>query len=303
MSYGMYVLDMNQISIASIMVQGKQYRYVFNENLIRHIILSVLLHLSKKFKFRQNKSKVLLCYDSYSWRKDIFPQYKGNRKKDHEADIIDWSELYRILNMIRDEFDQYLPYDIIKVDDCEADDIIATLCYKFLKDKELIDKYKDFIIVSGDKDFIQLHRHNVKQYDPIHKKNFIKINKSPKDYLKEHIIRGDSSDGIPNIKSDDNTFIDASLRQKPIRQKEIDDLLSPLYPIEDQIKVIYGVDVLDRYRRNKALIDLESIPQKIKNSIIKEYIRITNKPSNRSRLLTYLVKKKLKNFIDEVQLF
>ena len=63
------------------------------------------------------------------------------------------------------------------------------------------------MILSGDKDFIQLHKYkNVTQYSPITKKFVNGID--PDEYLYEHILKGDVSDGVPNVLSVDNTFTD-----------------------------------------------------------------------------------------------
>ena len=42
----------------------------------------------------------------------------------------------------------------------------------------------------------------------------------PTIYLKEHILKGDTSDGVPNVLSPDNTFVDG-LRQRPLSRKKI----------------------------------------------------------------------------------
>lgn len=298
----MYVMDMNQISIASIMAQGKQYRYNFNENLIRHILLSSILSLAKKFKFRLEKPEVVLCYDSYSWRKNIFPEYKANRKKSHEEDsLVDWNEIFRILNMLREEFTESLPYKVLHVDGCEADDLIASLCGFFQSKQACIGGNKHFTIISGDKDFIQLHTNTlVRQYDPVFKKDFI-TTESPRKFLIEHIVRGDVSDGIPNIKSDSNTFIDPNKRQKPIRQAEIDKLFGTTQPIESQLMMLYGYEVTENYRRNQKLIDLGMIPEEYKHAIVDAYIELEE--PKRSMLLPYMIKKQLTTFVDVVNDF
>ena len=66
---------------------------------------------------------------------------------------------------------------------------------------------KQIMIVSGDKDFIQLQNiDNVNQYSPILKKHVNGHN--PDTYIKEHILKGDTSDGVPNVLSADNTFVE-----------------------------------------------------------------------------------------------
>ena len=67
----------------------------------------------------------------------------------------------------------------------------------------ILDTGKPTLIVSGDKDFQQLQRYdNVKRWSPNLNK-FIEP-EDPQEFLKEHILKGDKSDGIPNILSNDN---------------------------------------------------------------------------------------------------
>ena len=81
----------------------------------------------------------------------------------------------------------------LHVEKCEADDIIATLVAMREEDK--------YLIISGDKDFIQLqHYGDVYQYSPM-LKSFMGENVDPETFLREQIIKGDRSDGVPNILS------------------------------------------------------------------------------------------------------
>ena len=74
------------------------------------------------------------------------------------------------------------------------------------------------MVLSGDKDFIQLQKYPfVSQYNPIQKKFMSGID--PKQYILEHVIKGDRSDGIPNFLSDDDTFV-KNKRQRPLSKKE-----------------------------------------------------------------------------------
>ena len=54
-------------------------------------------------------------------------KYKANRKKDRGKSTFDWNEAFRILNKIREEIAENFPYTVIRVDGCEADDVIGTL--------------------------------------------------------------------------------------------------------------------------------------------------------------------------------
>ena len=113
----------------------------------------------------------------------------------------------------------------------------------------------------------------------------------PRLYIKEHILKGDRSDGIPNFLSSDNTFVD-ELRQRPLAKKKIETWID-LEP-ED----FCTEEMLRNYQRNKTLIDLDCIPSDLKVTIMEEY----QKPprGERSKLLNYFIKKRLKNLMNDI---
>ena len=90
------------------------------------------------------------------------------------------------------------------VEGAEADDIIGTLVPRHIMSENIL-------IISSDGDFPQLQMYNgrssftVKQYNPSQKK-FI-ISENPLQELKEKIIRGDKGDGIPNVLSSSDCFV------------------------------------------------------------------------------------------------
>ena len=139
---------------------------------------------------------------------------KPSRKKDRAASGLDWDIIFTNLNQVRDEIKEHFPYKVIEVYGAEADDIIAVLTRERNDDVT--------IIISSDKDFIQLHNNIIEQYSPVTKK--LINGKDPVNYLREHIIRGDRSDGVPNILSPDDTFTE-SKRQKPLRKTVVGELL------------------------------------------------------------------------------
>ena len=206
----MVLVDMNQVTLSSLMMQiGQTKDLEVSPDLVRHMVLNSIRMY--RTKFVADYGELILCYDSkHYWRKDFFPQYKSNRKKMRESSDFDWDTIFNTLNVLKEELRTNFPYKILEVYGAEADDIIATICES---QKEKI------MIVSGDKDFIQLQKYkNVKQWNPVQKKML--NGKNPDLYLKEHIIKGDRSDGIPNVLSDDNTFVD-KIRQKPLTKKKI----------------------------------------------------------------------------------
>jgi len=277
----MIIIDMNQISLASLMMDlNMRKSNEVDEGMVRHMILnSIRLHRSD---FHKEFGEVVLTYDSkHYWRRDYFPNYKAGRKKGREKDSKDWDSIFGVLNKIKSEFKDNLPYKYLEVYGCEADDIIATLCKNFQDEK--------IMIVSGDKDFIQLHKYpNVKQYSPILKKMVNGHN--PTTYIKEHILKGDTSDGVPNVLSQDNTFVD-SIRQRPLGRKKIENWLD--MHIDD-----LPSEVKRNYQRNSTLINLDNVPDELEKEIMDNFCEAPC--GDRSKLLNYFIKSRLKNLTNEI---
>lgn len=226
---------------------------------------------------------VLAC-DGGSWRKEIFPQYKASRKTSRDASGLDWKEFFRILSVVRDEVKEHLPYKVVHIQNIEADDIIGTLAEK----TQNFGEHEPVMIISADKDFIQLQRYpNVRQFSPM-TKAFVKENK-PFKYLYEHIMRGDSGDGIPNVLSPDNTFVD-KIRQKPISTKKIEQWIASY----DNLDKVMDEATYRNFQRNQALIDLNKVPRDKKALIINTFESV--KPN--SNVLNYLISKRCTQLIE-----
>ena len=234
---------------------------------------------------------VLACDGGNSWRKGVFPPYKAHRKKAREDSGMDWKLFFTYLNQIREEIKENFPYKVIHLQHVEADDVIATL----VKETQEFGKNEPVMIISSDKDFIQLQKYkNVKQFSPIQKK--LVTDSNPRLYLFEHIIRGDSGDGIPNILSADTTFVDGN-RQTPVSKKKIDTWLEKA----EDLQSVMDVEVYRNYQRNKLLIDLDMIPKDYTDSIMYAYEQQPVAP--RARILDYLIKKRCKMLVESVSEF
>ena len=274
----MIIIDMNQITVASLMMHLNMTKSKEpDENMVRHMILnSVRMYRSQ---FTEEYGEVVLAYDSkHYWRRDFFPNYKASRRKGREKSDLDWDAIFEILNKIKTEFKDNLPYKYLEVYGAEADDIIGVL----VKNKK-----EPIMIVSGDKDFIQLQKYSdVNQYSPILKKYVNGYN--PDTYIKEHILKGDTSDGVPNVLSPDNTFVDG-LRQKPLTKKKIESWLNAnIDDLPDEVK--------RNYQRNETLISLDKIPSELETEINEVF---DNAPcGNRSKLLNYFIQSRLKNLTE-----
>ncbi len=284
----MILVDMSQISLASMMMHLNMNKSTKpDEGMVRHMILNSLRMYRNKFK--EEYGELVLCFDSkHYWRRDYFEYYKAGRKKTREDSNLDWDSIFSCLNEIKQELKDYFPYKHLEVYGAEADDIIAALCLELEFDNGKT------LILSGDKDFIQLHRFtNVTQYSPITKKYVNGVD--PYVYLKEHILKGDTSDGIPNVLSPDHTFVEG-LRQKPLGKKKIAQWTGDvLVPVE---MALPNDEVKRNFQRNEQLIDLSKSPSEIYMSCLNAYKDAPE--GDRSKLLNYFIEKRLSNLTESI---
>ena len=281
----MILVDLNQVLISNLMAQVRGKADVKpNKEMIRFMVLNSLRGINVKFK--DEYGVMVLCSDaSDPWRKEFFPLYKHSRKQARQDGPFDWDETFKIITDIKKEVQENFPYKVMYVENSEADDIIASIIK--LQEETI------YLVVSGDKDFIQLHHYgNVYQWSPL-LKVFIGEQEDPIKFLREQIIKGDRSDGVPNILSDDEIFVRGE-RQKPIRAKQLEE-----WSNVDNIPL--GSETKKHYNRNKKLIDLSQIPKTIETNIINTYKNY--KVKDRSLLLPYFIDKKLKSLIDKINDF
>ena len=299
----MILLDLSQICISNIFMNIKNLKRVneeleehefpgmpgtkmpLNEDLIRHMILNSIRMYRTKFK---NKfGEIVICVDNrHYWRKEVFPQYKGDRRQKREDSVLDWNLIFDCINKIKVELREYFPYKVIEVTGAEADDITAVIAKREYKAEKIL-------ILSGDEDFLQLQKYpNVSQYAPV-KKQFL-ISKNPIEDLRAHImVAGD--DGIPNFRSADDSKVN-HIRQITIRK---DDLVRWIK--ESNPENFCDIKMLHGYKRNQQLIDFDFIPIEIQKKIIDEW----EKPFeiDRKKLVPYFIKYQLVELMDKIQEF
>ena len=284
----MILLDFSNIIVGSIMVANK----IPNEertshDFIRHLVLNSIRNY--RIKYKKTYGEIVICTDTQSsWRKGVYPYYKAHRKaireKQKSEKGMDWSLLFKTIHEIIDEIDTFFPYKVISIPHAEGDDVIAVLARNFQEKS---------IIISSDKDFTQLHKYkNIKQYSPIQKKM---LNGSePYKYLKEHIIRGDKGDGVPNILSADDCIVEG-VRQKPISKKKIE-----LWMNEKPADFCVN-GMSEKWKRNQQLIDFDFIPTDISQSIMDQYLK--EKKQRQGQLLNYFITKQLKYLMENMEDF
>jgi hypothetical protein len=282
----MIIVDYSGIAISSILSQPQLQ---VSEELVRHIILNSLRMYNVKYRDTYGKM-VIACDGGSSWRKEHFPQYKANRKKNRENSPIDWQELFEILNVVREEIKANMPYKLIHVPGVEADDVIATL----VETTQEFGCNERVMIISADKDFIQLQKYvNVKQFSPMTKA--IVSDKDPISYLQEHILRGDNGDGVPNVLSPDDVFVTEGKRQKPLMDKKVQEWKKSW----DKLQTVMTEEEYRNFQRNQLMVDLSRIPEDRKASIISTYESAKPTPN----VLNYLITKRCAQLIGSAEEF
>ena len=293
----MFVVDYNQTAISSLMVNlGGRRDVEVNVPLVRHMIINALRSYRKKFG-PEFGEMVIACDNRHYWRRQYFPNYKANRKKSRADSGFDWNSIFEALHLVRAELAEHFPYAVIDVDGAEADDVIAVLAEysQTMNTDGLIPSAEPFLVLSGDHDFNQLQKwSNVKQYAPVQKK-FIKLAETPEAVLMEHIIMGDKGDGVPNILSGDDTFVNGD-RQRPIRKDAL-----ALWKTQKPEDFITNDEMWRNFQRNRELVDLSRIPEEIKESIIDNYEM--QKQGDRSGLLNYFIANRMTQLIELVDEF
>jgi len=286
----MIIVDINQIMISNLMVTLNRDSMDLSEDLVRHMVLNSLRAHNKKFR-KEYGDMVIACDSKNVWRREIFPNYKAGRKANRAKSEHDWDAIFSMLHTIKDEIKTFLPYKVIEIETAEADDIIATL---IKRSKRIVapNHKKNILILSGDKDFIQLHGPNVRQYNPVLNK-FVGKGENPSLYIKEHILKGDRSDGVPNILSDDNVFIEGR-RQRPLSKKKINSWV-------EEVFMTFTEEEQKNYDRNRKLIDLSCIPHELEDKINNEFLNV--KVASRDKILGYFINKKLKTLIEVIDEF
>ena len=282
----MIIFDFNQVAISNLMEQIGSSKTPVDESLVRHMILNTIRTYVKRFKDSHGPEIIIACDNKKYWRREIFPHYKAGRKKAREASGHDWSTIFDCLNKIRDELKVNSPYKVLDVDSAEADDIIAVLALKYSATQKIM-------ILSSDKDFAQLQKYpNVEQFSPILKKSIKEP--FPSAQLKQLIIRGDKSDGIPNILTKDDVFVTGG-RQKPITEVKI------IGWMNQEPKEFCNEDMLRNYARNEMLIDLTRIPESLKESILHSYDE--SKGRTKQEFMNYMIANRLKNLLEVIDEF
>jgi hypothetical protein len=233
-----------------------------------------------RMKNHDDSGEMVIAMDSKPyWRKDIFPSYKGNRKK---LSGIHWN----VIDEVKSVLHERVPWKILEIPRLEADDIIGVLVHHFApRSKE------HFMIVSPDGDFKQLQIYNnVEQIDIIRGREVTTTD--PKAFLREIIIGGQTKDAIPNILSDADTHTCKEKRQSPMMKKNLQQWIhmDPSFFCDDTM--------MKRYRENEKLVDLSKVPDEHKKAVIYAYALAPHAPEKSLR--SYFIENRMAELADNV---
>jgi len=247
-------------------------------NMCKEYVLSRINNYVTRFDVKNHE--VIIAWDSKSWREEAFPLYKFKRKEGRKDET--FKDMMTFFYEFKHEIIELMPWKNVSVARAEGDDIIGTLTRLFQKKDETV------IILSRDKDFLQLINDDTKLLDPFSGKlkfGFTLFkDKDGKEvtwevtdktmarrFLLFQIISGDSTDGIPSIIQADNHFIDkgksSRFGTKTILKTFFSD--DETQNIENLKK--YHHQYKEHFDRNAKLIDLNYTPKEIKEEIVSKY--------------------------------
>lgn len=298
----MILVDYSQVSLAAILTFQRELKGTESEvkNLIRHVTLSTLK--SYKKKYGGEYGELVICCDGRKyWRKEAFAHYKASRKKNRDASDLDWKLIFDTLTEMREDIATHFPWRVIHVDRAEADDVIACMSKWLqanqLKTEGLMEDPQKVLILSSDKDFKQLQVYdNIKQWSPMQKKYVTATKSELKAWMIEHIVKGDAGDGVPNILSPDDIFLQEGVRQKPISAKRLEEFIALGFD------ACRNDDERRNWHRNSTLVAFEHIPEDVNESIVDAYLN--NKPrGDKMAVMNYLIQHRCRLLLDELDDF
>ena len=297
----MILVDYSQVALAAILTFQRELKGTESEvkNLIRHVTLSTLK--SDKKKYGKEYGELVICCDGRKyWRKEFFEFYKGMRKSNRDKSDLDWKLIFDTLSEMREDISQHFPYRVMHIDRAEADDIIAVMTQylqeNLLIQEGLVEEPQKILILSSDKDFKQLQLYpTVKQWSPMQKKYITATKKEIVEHKIEHIVKGDTGDGVPNILSKDDVFMKGE-RQKPVSAKRLQEFF------DNGFTACRNDEERRNWHRNTTLVDFDHIPPDVKESIIVSYI--SSKPKgDKMSIMNYLMEHRCRLLLDEIEEF
>lgn len=245
-------------------------------------------------------SQVICAWDGgkSQFRKDIYADYKGQRERKRAAQSEEQKQQYEDFVHQMQEIDDLLPLlgvHSIKIRHYEADDVICYICKK---------SKNQIVIVSTDKDMLQLVNSHVAVWSPYKKElytqnNFKKLTGLEKSsFIDYRVLVGDSSDNIKGIKG----IGEKTAKQLIGQYKTLDRILDDRKHLIKKVRTARIFDQLETIQLNKQLMDMNNIPfdQGFRENLMKCYENVTDFDSYKIKKLfaNYQFTSLLSNFIN-----
>lgn len=301
----MIVIDYSGVAIAAItgFKEDLQRDEEHVANLIRHVVLSTIKNYKKKFRKEYGNELVIAVDSAPYWRKAIFPHYKAKRKKSREESDVPWDLIHKYMRLVLEDIREHFPWKVIAVQSAEADDIMAVLAQDIAvrngKSDSLLDTEdapEKTVIISSDKDLMQLMTHpNIRVWSP-YKEAYAKLDEPVKMFLRRLILTGDSGDGVPNVFSPADSFV-AGVRQKPATEKK----MQPLLEAANMLEATDDETIKQRIVENSRLIAFSGIPKDLRQQIIDAYY--VEPTGSKMKILKYFAKYEMKRMLDDLDDF
>lgn len=258
------------------------------ENVFRHIVLSEILSINQRFS--QKYGEIIICCDGLQyWRKQIFPYYKASRKQKRAQSPLNWHFVFSCFEKMIKELDSNSQFKVIRVNEAEADDVIAILTKHFWeKNPE-----QKILIVSGDEDYCQLQKYSTVEQFSTRFNKFIKAEDC--EGIQTKVLKGDYGDGIPSVLNDDNIYVEG-IRATPLRKTMIEKLLT------EGFENCSNAKIKQNWERNNNLINLDRIPKYIESAIIDCYNKELQKNNTEQMLYDYLINTNCEQFVSEMDM-
>lgn len=217
-----------------------------------------------RFRSRYNIpfSHVIFCRDcprEKIWRMNVYPNYKSNRKTICRF----MNRKFQVGPVFRNIYQTLIPqlearhgFHVMKVDEAEADDLVAVLTRKIQK----IDPMRWIFILTNDHDYLQLASPRVEIWSLQNRLLNRGMKEGPKEELEHKIWIGDNSDTIPSCWEN----IPWDFIVKLCNEKEREANLNYIFTKYPHMR--------SSYERNRALIDFNQIPKELQNNILYQAI-------------------------------
>lgn len=243
------------------------------EQFVKELIFKELVKYVVTFANEHKCDSIVIACDSPKvWRKDLYLDYKDSSHED-----VYYEDCIEAANLAKEFFRTCTNSIVLEVPHTEADDIIAIYC----NESEGVEN----IILSSDKDFMQLINERTRLYSPPQKK--FREAEDPQYELFFKCIRGDRNDNIDS----------AYPRVRETKLKEAWDDPMAMQNLLETVRRD-GKKVGECYDFNKKLIDLTMQPDWVKNDIRAAITTSQSKNFGEMRVMAFFGKNNLKKFSD-----